>query len=141
MRYICDATGGRTWFGIETEAEADAESALMAHAVVRYWRRARAEAVACYAPAPSTPAIERDIGLKAHIERTMPRFLTLRDDEGAGLATAMLPPEGAGAGDFRMIVVGPENADPYDGYADDIALLGKRLGLKLPRERCYPYGR
>jgi hypothetical protein len=141
MRYICDAPGDRTWFGIETEAEAEAESALMAHAVVRYWRRARAEAIACYQPAPSTPAIERDIGLKAHVARTMPRFLTLRDGDGAGLATAMLPPEGLGEADFRIIVVGPENADPYDGHDDAISLLGKRFGLKLPRERCYPYGR
>jgi hypothetical protein len=141
MRYICDAPGDKTWFGIETEAEAEAESVLMSHAVARYYKRARAEAIACYTPAPSTPAIERDIGLKGHIERTMPRFATLRDGEGAGLATAMLPPEGVRAADFRIIVVGPENADPYDDHADAIAALGKRFGFPLPRERCYPYRR
>lgn len=141
MRYICEAPGGRTWFGIETGAEAEAESALMGHAVARYYRRARDEAIACYTPAPSTPAIERDIGLKAHIARTIPRFLTLRDGDGAGLATVMLPPEGVGDSDFRIIAVGPENADPYEEHADAIAALGKRFGLKLPRERCYPYRR
>jgi hypothetical protein len=140
MRYVCDAPGGATWFGIETEAEADAESALMGHAVARYWKRARDEAVACYAPAPSTPSIERDIGLKAHVARTMPRFLTLRDSDGGGLATAMLPPVTEGEG-FRMIVVGRENADPYDTHADAIAALGKHLGIALPRDRCYPYRR
>lgn len=139
MRFVCDAPGGATWFSIETESEAEAESALMGHAVARYWKRARDEAVACYAPAPSTPSIERDIGLKDHVTRTMPRFLTLRDSEGAGLATAMLPPEGDSA--FRIIVVGPENIDPYDAHEEAIAALSRHEGIPLPRERCYPYRR
>ena len=29
MRYVCDAPSGKTWFQIETEAEAALESALM----------------------------------------------------------------------------------------------------------------
>ena len=33
MRYVCDAPGGKTWFRIETEAEAVAESETMRHAV------------------------------------------------------------------------------------------------------------
>ena len=36
MRYVCDAPGGATWFRIETEAEAEAEAALMRHAVDKY---------------------------------------------------------------------------------------------------------
>ena len=139
MRFICDAPGGKTWFGMETEAEADAESALMHHAVGKFYKRARADAAASYAPPPSGPAIERDIGLKAHIERSMPRFLTLRDGDGAGLATAMLPP--LGGGPFRIIIVGPDNDDPYVAHADAIAALGEHLGLTLDPEACYPYRR
>lgn len=141
MHFICDAPGGKTWFGMDTEAEADAESALMGHAVAKYYRRAREEAVARYAPPPSAPAIERDINLKAHIKRTMPRFLTLRDGEGAGLATAMLPAVGADGRAFHAIIVGPDNANPYLAHADAIAALGVHLGLKLDPERCYPYSR
>ncbi len=33
MRFVCDAAGGKTWFRIETEAEAAQESELMRHAV------------------------------------------------------------------------------------------------------------
>lgn len=141
MRYECDAPGGKTWFGIETEAEADAESALMRHAVGKYFRRAREEAVARYRPPAAAAPIERDINLKNHIVRTMPRFLTLRDGEGEGLATAMLPPAGADADRFRTIIVGPDNDDPYVDHADAIAALGRHLGLTLDRERCYPYRR
>jgi hypothetical protein len=141
MRYVCDAPGGKTWFGMETEAEADAESALMQHAVAKFFRRTHDEAVACYRPAPSTAPLERDIGLKAHVARTMPRFLTLRDGDGAGLATAMLPPTGGDGRGFRIIIVGPENSDPYVAHGEAIAALGRHLGLTLDPERCYPYGR
>jgi hypothetical protein len=139
MRFICDAPGGKTWFGIETEAEADAESALMRHAVGKFFKRARDEAVARYVPPASAPAFERDIGLKGHIERSMPRFMTLRDGDGAGLATAMLPP--AGGGPFRIIIVGPDNDDPFVAHADAIAALGARLDLALDPDSCYPYRR
>ncbi len=139
MRFICDAPGGKTWFGMDTEAEADAESEVMRHAVGKFYKRARVDAVASYTPPPSAPSIERDIGLKAHIERSMPRFLTLRDGEGAGLATAMLPP--VGGGPFRTIIVGPDNNDPYEAHADAIAKLGAHLGLSLDPEACYPYRR
>jgi hypothetical protein len=33
MRYVCDAPNGKTWFRIETEAEAATESETMRHAV------------------------------------------------------------------------------------------------------------
>ena len=141
MRYICDAPGGLTWFGLETEAEAEAESDLMRHAVARFYKRARAEAIAHYTPPPTAPSIERDIGLKAHVARKMPRFLTLRDGDGAGLATAMLPPDGPAPTSFRTIIVGPDNGDPYLAHADAIAALGAYFGLGLDPEACYPYRR
>ena len=139
MRFICDAPDGKTWFGLETEAEAEAESDLMRHAVAKFYKRARAEAIASYAPPPSAPPIERDIGLNAHIVRSMPRFVTLRDGDGGGLATAMLPP--AADGPFRAIIVGPDNDDPYEAHADAIAALGRHVGLSLDPEACYPYRR
>src|SRR3954452_13672573 len=93
MQFVCDAPRGLAWFQIETEAEAALESDLMQHAVEKHFRQARIEAVKTYV-LPSGSYIERDIGLKAHLQRVMPVFLTLRDQEGNGLATAMLPPPG-----------------------------------------------
>lgn len=135
MRYVCDAPGGRTWFSFETQAEADAESELMAHAVSRHFERATEMAKQTYQP---RPGLERDIGLKDHIARTAPLFLTLRDPQGAPLATAMLPQKGSDV-KVRPIIVGPHNADPYPDHADAIAALGARLGMKLPRDACFPY--
>src|SRR3712207_8300555 len=97
MRFVCDAGGGKAWFRIETEAEAARESELMDHAVEKHFRRAQEQASQTYRPAPG-PFVEQDIGREAHIGRTMPVFLTLRDAEGAALATAMLPPRQAGPG-------------------------------------------
>ena len=90
MRYVCDATGNSTWFRIETVAEAALESDLMRHAVEKHFRAARDRAISTYAPPPGQ-FFEQDIGLEAHVRRVMPMFLTLRDEEGNGLATAMLP--------------------------------------------------
>lgn len=136
MLYVCEAPKGRTWFRLETEAEAAEESRLMRHAVERHFvmtqRRARNSYV-------QGPGLERDIGLKAHIARTMPVFLTLRAPDGAGLVTAMLPPGGKPLADFPVIIVGPENADPYADHADAIEALGRHYGVQLPRARCYPY--
>jgi len=91
MQFICYAPGRRTWFRIETEAEAAAESEAMHHAVEKYFRREHDAAVSSYRPTV-TAYIERDIGLKAHVLRTMPVFLTLREHDGTPIATAMLPP-------------------------------------------------
>ncbi|GJD51811.1 hypothetical protein OPKNFCMD_4570 [Methylobacterium crusticola] len=135
MEYVCDVPGGKTWFRIETESEAIQESALMGHAVEKHFRQALARAEAAYVPPPG-PWIEQQIGLKAHLRRTMPMFLTLRDPEGNGLATAMVP---AGAG--CPIIVGVGNRDPYAAHAEAIRRLGAHLGLSLERARCYPYGR
>lgn len=139
MQYVCDAPGRRTWFRIESEAEAAAESQIMRHAVEKYFRREHAAAAAKYRPAPSTNYIERDIGLSAHIQRTMPLFLTLREHDGTPLATAMLPPGAKDDSSFRMIVVGAANADPFAAQSEAIDALAAHYGLTLSRERCYPY--
>src|SRR5215210_8788943 len=112
MRYVCDAPDGKAWFLIETEGEAALESDLMGHAVEKHFRQAREHAKMSYVP-PSGSYIEQDIGLKAHLQRVMPVFLTLRDQDGNGLATAMLPPSGQDARTVRPVIVGPENSDPF----------------------------
>ena len=141
MRYVCDAPGGATWFRLETEAEAEAEAALMRHAVDRYFSSCEAAARESYTPPASVASFEQAIGLKDHVARAMPLFLTLRADDGTGLATAMLPPQGRRQSGFSTIIVGPDNADPYAGHAPAIAALGAHFNLELKRENCYPYGR
>lgn len=136
MKYVCELSKGRTWFRIETDAEAEAETRMMRHAVEKHFRREQERARQSYVPGQG---LERDIQLKAHIARTTPLFLTLRADDGAGLATAMLPPGGAENADFPIIIVGPENADPYIDHRDAIEALGRHYKISLPRSRCYPY--
>lgn len=140
MEYICDAPGDRTWFRLVHEGEAFAESEAMGHAVEKHFVRAREQAVGSYRPTSSV-YIEQDIGLKDHIARTMPMFLTLRDMDGKALATAMLPPGGRDDAGFRIIIVGPGNADPYPTQGDAIDALGGHFGLNLDRARCFPYQR
>jgi hypothetical protein len=139
MQYVCDARGGKTWFRIETEAEAEAEAVLMRHAVDKYFRRHLETARESYRAPQGAPSFERDIGLKRHIAESTPLYLTLRSDDGEGLATAMLPPQGRNQANFRIIVVGPGNSDPYDQHAEAIAALGAQYGLALKREDCFPY--
>jgi hypothetical protein len=140
MRYVCDAPGGKTWFRIETEAEAIGESALMGHAVEKHFCQAAEAAAKTFKPS-SRILFEQEIGLKAHIQREMPLFLTLRDDDGAALVTAMLPPSGKDDRTFRPIIVGKENRDPYPDYGEAIEALGDHLGMPLERVRCFPYRR
>lgn len=140
MKYICDAPGGRTWFRIETEAEAAAEFDEMQHAVEKYFRKEWERATRSYQPTSSI-FIEQEIGLKAHLQREMPLFLTLRDDEGHALVTSMLPPGGRDDPGFRPIIVGPRNADPYANHADAIRALGQKFRIVLDRARCFPYRR
>ena len=139
MQFVCDAPGGKTWFRIETEAEAEAEAQLMRHAVNTYFARTLQVAAASYRPQPGAIA-ERNIGLKDHIARAMPLFLTLRADDGEALATAMLPPGGKDDAKFRIIIVGPSNSDPYPSQGDAIKALSDKFGLALKREKCFPYG-
>jgi hypothetical protein len=139
MKFVCDAPNGKVWFRIETELEALQESELLQHAVEKYFRREQEKAVQSYQPAATVSYIEQDIGLKAHIQREMPLFLTLRDGEGNGLATAMLPPGGKKAAGFRIIIVGRANGDPYPAEGEAIQALAKQFGLTLDRDSCYPY--
>ena len=140
MRYVCDTPDKKTWFRLETELEAEQESALMEHGVEKHFRRARECAKLSYEPTSSI-FVEQNIGLEAHIQNAMPLFLTLRDSEGSGLATAMLPPDGVPDGGFRKIVVSVGNSDPYPEYDTAIRALGEQFGLTLDRESCYPYNR
>lgn len=140
MKYVCDAPGGATWFRIETEAEAATESELMRHAVEKFFRKEQEKAIQSFRPA-STVYFEQEIGLKAHIQREMPLFLTLRDDEGNPLVTAMLPPGGHDDRSFRLVIVGMANSDPYVEHAEAIRALGQHYGFALDRGRCYPYRR
>jgi hypothetical protein len=140
MQYVCDAAP-KTWFRFETEGEAALESRAMDHAVEKYFRQAYEEAVETYVPPRSAHYIEQNIGLKAHIQRVMPIFLTLRDGEGNALATAMLPPAGQDERSFRPIIVGHANSDPYLEHGEAIAKLGEHYGLTLDPVRCFPYRR
>ena len=140
MKYVCDAPNDQTWFRLETELEAAAESLAMNHAVEKYFRQETEKARASFVPA-SQRFIEQEIGLKAHIQRSMPLFLTLRDNEGKPLATAMLPPRGEEDMSFRPIIVGHGNADPYAEHGAALEALAAHYQLTLDRSRCYPYRR
>jgi hypothetical protein len=139
MRYVCEAPGGKTWFRLETEAEAEAEAALMRHAVDKYFRRYEAAARESFRAPLGAPTFEQGIGLKDHIARTMPLFVTLRADDGTGLATAMLPPEGRNQVNFKIVIVGPDNSDPYETHETAIVALAQHYGLPLERDECFPY--
>jgi hypothetical protein len=138
MEYVCDAPNDETWFRLVTEGEAVAESEEMRHAVEKHYRREREKAAEAFRPSTSV-FIEQDIGKEAHIQRVMPQFLTLRNQSGEPLVTAMLPPKGRTSG--TVIIVGPGNADPYVEHADAIRALGDHFGLTLDRAHCYPYRR
>ncbi len=140
MEYVCDAPGDRTWFRLVTEGEAAAESDSMRHAVEKHYRRERERAADSFRPV-SNVYIEQEIGKESYIQRTMPLFLTLKDENGGSLVTAMLPPGGRRDADFACIIVGPGNSDPYAEHGDAIRALGDHFGLRLERSRCYPYRR
>lgn len=140
MQFVCDGPNG-TWFRIETEGEAFQESQLMNHAVEKHFRVAAEEAAKTFVPLASEWSFEQNIGLKSHVQKVMPIFVTLRDRDGAGLVTAMLPPAGQDEKSFRPVVVGPANADPYPRYGEDIKALARHYGLTLDPARCFPYRR
>jgi hypothetical protein len=138
MKYVCDAPDGKTWFQFETEVEADQESALMDHAVAKYFKRERTKAAQSYKPASRT-SFEQNIGREPHIRRQTPLFLTLRDTEGNRLATALLPPGGRDDPGLKIIIVGKRNSDPYPEHENAIQALGAHFGFTLERLRCFPY--
>ncbi|HEX4304294.1 MAG TPA: hypothetical protein VHZ78_15990 [Rhizomicrobium sp.] len=139
MQYVCDAPGDKTWFRIETESEAVLESQAMRHALENHFALERQRAIANYRPPATLNNIERYIGLDAHVTRTMPRFLTLRDKQGTPLASAMLPPQATGSGHFRPTIVGPAYSDAYSAHDGAIAALEKCFGLSLRRECHNPF--
>ena len=141
MQYVCDASPKLTWFRLETEGEASHESAEMNHKVAKHFIQTREDAEASWRPPTSARYIEQDIGKKDHVVRTMPIFLTLRDEDGKPLVTAMLPPRGRADQTFRPVVVGEGNSDPYPEYGDAIAKLARHFGTVLESSRCYPYRR
>lgn len=140
MRFVVDAPNGKSWWRLETEAEAAQESQMMRHAVEKYFCLEREKATHSFQPASKT-FIEQEIGLKAHIQKEMPLFISLRDQDGNAYVTAMLPPGGKDVPSARIIIVGPQNSDPYVGENEAIETLGKHFGLTLARDRCYPYQR
>lgn len=112
----------------------------MHHAVEKYFRQETERATKSYRPT-SKIFVEQEIGLKAHLERQMALFLTLRDREGNGLATAMLPPGGRDDKACKIIIVGPNNSDPYGEHSDAVRALEQKFGITLDRARCFPYHR
>jgi hypothetical protein len=75
MRFVCDAPDGKTWFQIETEAEAALESNLMQHAVEKHFRQAREHAKMSYVP-PSGAYIEREVGAFINEQRLWTNLLS-----------------------------------------------------------------
>ena len=138
MQYVCDA-GESTWFRIETQGEATLESRVMNHTLENNFREAYETAASLHSPAKSVRFVEQNIGLKAHIQRTMPMFLTLRAKDGTPVVTAILPPSGRDERSFRPIVIGPANTNPYPKYGAAIRTLGERFGLALDPSRSYRY--
>jgi hypothetical protein len=138
MEYVCDAPNDRTWFRLVSEAEAVSESLEMRHAVEKHYRREREKAAESFRPA-SSAFIEQEIGKEAHIQRSMPMFVSLRNQDGEALVTAMLPPGGRSGG--TCIIVGAGNTDPYPDHGDAIRALADHFGLTLERAACYPYRR
>jgi hypothetical protein len=140
MQFVCDAPP-KTWFRIETEGEAALESRAMDHAVEKYFCQAKQQAARTYVPPHSARVFEQNIGLKEHIQRVMPMFVTLRDAEGNALVTGMLPPVGQNEQQFRPIIVGRGNSDPYPEHGPAIRSLAEHLGLTLDPAYCFPYRR
>jgi hypothetical protein len=97
MRYVCDAPGSKTWFRIETEAEAVAESETMRHAVEKYFRKEQDKATQSFRPI-SKVSFEQEIGLNAQVQRVIRMCFPLGDIVGSRLARAMLA---RGGGEVR----------------------------------------
>lgn len=139
MLHVCDAPDDKTWFRLETEIEADQESDLMGHAVAKHFRREMKKALESFKPASSV-SFEGNIGQGAHLQSVMPLFVTLRNQDGEALVTAMLPPGGRASAAVKSMVVGPKNSDPYPEHEAAIRALADHFGLSLDRQSCFPYG-
>ena len=131
MQYVCDAPGKKAWFRIESSGEAALESAVMKNAIEVQYENTRRAAIQTYQPSSRLHFIERNIGLNAHIARTMPMFLTLRDGEGNHLANAMLPPCGRDDDTFASRIVGPGGMDALMDEAAAVEALERHFGLSI----------
>ena len=140
MEYVCDAPGRKTWFRIESENEALVESETMRNSIEIQYESARRDAIRKYLPSPRLQSFERDIGLKAHLQRTMPMFLTLRDREGTPLANATLPPCGEYDGSYTGRVIGPNGTDALVSQADAVGALERHFGLAIQLPIDVPIG-
>ena len=109
----------------------------MNHTLENTFRDAYETAAKLHSPAKSVRFVEQNIGLKAHIQRTMPMFLTLRAKDGTPLVTAVLPPIGRDGITFRPIVIGPANTNPYPKNVAAIRKLAEHYGLDLEQTRSY----
>ena len=83
--------------------------------------------------------IEQDIGKEAHIRRAMPLFLTLRDENGQALVTAMLPPSGKKAAAASLS--GRAMPIPTPNMRRRSRHWATHFGITLDRTSCYPYRR
>ena len=133
MQYVCDAPGRRAWFRIETEGEASLEAQDMGHSLDYFFRHERDTATRAYAPLRTLSFIERDIGLSAHLTRTMPIFLTLRESDGTAVASALLPQDPDQLS-IAARVIGPGDNDAFREQREALQALEKHLGKKLRRQ-------
>lgn len=138
MKYICDVPGGRTWFRLESEAEAERESARMQHGVAVRFHDERARAIRSYR-AQSAASAGGSLPLERHVRIAMPIFLSLRDREDAALVTAMLAHGSPDHPEAELVIVGKGDTDPYPDHGRAIAALSDRLGIDLDRARCFPF--
>ena len=131
MRYVCDVSERMTWFRIETDGEALLEAMATQIAVAYFFEEERRKALSSYRPRAELSFLERDIGLESHIQRTMPLFLTLRDNNGSALATTMLPLDGKDDGVFPVLVWGAGSVDAYELHTVALRALEKHFDIPI----------
>lgn len=118
MKAIITAAG-LTWAELETEGDAREESDLARHAVFLYFMNDRKR--------------ENEGGAGA-------RYFSLREG-GRSLVTVRIPNNQENrkpGGHDGMIVVGPQNLDPFPDRHLEILALSEALDIDLPAD-CYPY--
>ena len=116
-------------------------SETMRHAVEKYFRKEQDKATQSFRPI-SKVYFEQEIGLKAHIQREMPLFLTLRDDgRHAARYRDAAARAGATTAAFARSSSGPAMPIPIRSRAMRFARSAQHYGMTLERARCYPYRR
>jgi hypothetical protein len=130
MRAILPLSEGLTWFEIETQEDANAETRL-AHSAVYLFFKADAE---------QRPSSGRYYSLREWMngeERALatvriPAKEELRHPAARNSMSPLL------VRDLGIVVVGDRNADPYERHGAAISALSAFLGIALPPE-CYPH--